>query len=688
MALSFAHGAVQWLAADAATTTYAVTGLGFTPKALRLYWTGIASATDLESTTVPLRRGIGVAADATHRRAVCGYSADNTAGSDCGSVAADDCVVVTVDGTGTVDARLDLASLDAGGFTLVVDDQIPSDLTVCWEAWGGTDIATVTVGDIAEPAATGTQNYTATGFTTAGTDQVVLLAGVQSTAALGTGAATDSGIAIGVATGTAATAQWVGAFNSDDASNPTNTDRYVRTGECLAQIVVGGGNPDARASLSAWGTDLFTLDWVARGLTNRRSIYLAIKGGAWAAGSVAIDTRTVGNTATVSGLAFAPVGLLTLSGSTVENGAGTSSTIERAAMGSASSATARRSMGWLDRNGVATTEIFTRVDYDAVVAFTDLGVNNWTLDVSAFTSDGFTLITDENAGGSAPVSTLVPYLACGSALASYTLTAAAASFALTGTTTGVTAQRQLAATQAAFTVTTTAAGLRAGRLLSATTASVSLTGQAAGLLAARTLSAGAGSFALSGTATGLTLARHLTASASAFVLTGVDATLTYSGTTGYTLTASTGTFALTGQAATLAAARLLTAGAGTLTLTGSDAALTAARLLTAGTGAVTLTGADAGLAYGRYLAGATGAVTLTGTAALFLLTRVLGAATGLFALTGVDVVLDYSAVYRGMIRLTARYGATLRLTGARGPAGTFYAANGPAVRLTPREPGA
>lgn len=32
MGLSFAHGAVQWRAADAATTTYPVTGLGFALK--------------------------------------------------------------------------------------------------------------------------------------------------------------------------------------------------------------------------------------------------------------------------------------------------------------------------------------------------------------------------------------------------------------------------------------------------------------------------------------------------------------------------------------------------------------------------------------------------------------------------------------------------------------------------------
>lgn len=271
---------------------------------------------------------------------------------------------------------------------------------------------------------------------------------------------------------------------------------------------------------------------------------------------------------------------------------------------------------------------------------------------------------------------------------SYTLTAAAGTFTLTGNATGVTAQRSLTAAQATFTLTGTATGLLAARSLPAALGTFTISGPDTGLTAQRLLTADAGACTLSGTATGLTLARLLTASAGAFVLTGVDATLTYSGTTGYTLTAAAGSFALTGQAATLAAARLLTAGAGTLTLTGVDAALTAARLLTAGTGAVTLTGADAGVYYGRYLAGGAGVFTLTGNAATLTAARLLSATVADYTLTGVAVTLSYSNVYMGMVRLTARNGAALRLTGARGPASTFYSANGPAVRLTPREPGA
>lgn len=39
--LAFAHGGIQWLAADAATTVYTVSGLSFQPKALAFAWQGL-----------------------------------------------------------------------------------------------------------------------------------------------------------------------------------------------------------------------------------------------------------------------------------------------------------------------------------------------------------------------------------------------------------------------------------------------------------------------------------------------------------------------------------------------------------------------------------------------------------------------------------------------------------------------
>ena len=150
MALDFAHGSVQWLTTDALNATKVITGLGFTPKALRFYWVGLQSnsPTNGVSGAVNERRGVGFAVSAASRRCVGTFSEDNNnSASNCGSVAANNSVCITVNGTGTVDGRLDISSFDADGFTLIVDDVTPANITVFYEAWGGTDITAAVVGE-------------------------------------------------------------------------------------------------------------------------------------------------------------------------------------------------------------------------------------------------------------------------------------------------------------------------------------------------------------------------------------------------------------------------------------------------------------------------------------------------------------------------------------------------------------
>ena len=86
--------------------------------------------------------------------------------------------------------------------------------------------------------------------------------------------------------------------------------------------------------------------------------------------------------------------------------------------------------------------------------------------------------------------------------------------------------------------------------LTAEAGSFTLSGQAAGLVAARKLSADAGAFVLSGQTVALRADRLLTASQGAFTLTGQDADLI---APSYTLTADAGSFTLTGKDATLTA---------------------------------------------------------------------------------------------------------------------------------------
>jgi hypothetical protein len=402
MALEFAHGAIQWLSADTATTTYTVSGLSFQPKAIRFYWVGLQSATDAASQAVNERRGVGFASSTSSRRSVGTFSQDTAGTSNCGGVASNDCVACTTDGAGARDGLLDINAFNSDGFQLIVDDATPANITVFWEAWGGADITDVTIGDIAEPAATGTQDYTATGFTSTDDDsQVVMFAGCQSTAAVNTAAAADSGLVVGYSTGTASTENIVVTGNSDDASSAMDTDGYGLDSECLANIVLAGGNPNARATLSAFGTDLFTLNWTARGTTNRRYVYMAIKGGSWSAGSYTINGNTGSATATVSGLAFTPVGVSLIGRMTTESTAGTSTANDRIGIGTGSSTSSRRSMGILDENATASSacEIDVVVEYDQVLAFpSTAGALLSAYDINAMNSDGFQIIVD-TAGG-------------------------------------------------------------------------------------------------------------------------------------------------------------------------------------------------------------------------------------------------------------------------------------------------
>jgi hypothetical protein len=329
------------------------------------------------------------------------------------SIARNDAVVVTTDGAGAVTGLLDLNSITSDGFTLIVDDQGVADITVFWEAWGGSDITNVIIGDIAEPAATGTQNYTATGFTSTDDDsQVVMFAGVQSTAAVNTGAVSDSGLGVGFSTGTASGENIILVGNNDEGSANADTDGYGRAGECLAMITVAGGNPSARATLSAFGTDIFTLNWTNRATTSRRSIYMAIKGGSWRAGGSTINANTVSATSTVSGLPFTPVGMSLMSRFTTESAAGTATAQDKITLGSGTSTSDRRSQSIWDVDASSNQDLNIGIQYDQVLAMTGALTN---LDINAMNSDGFQLIVD--AAGPGVASTWYGYLTFGNAQA-------------------------------------------------------------------------------------------------------------------------------------------------------------------------------------------------------------------------------------------------------------------------------
>jgi len=205
---------------------------------------------------------------------------------------------------------------------------------------------------------------------------------------------------------------------------------------------------------------------------------------------------------------------------------------------------------------------------------------------------------------------------------SYTLTAAAGAFAVTGSPAGLRVARRIAATPAAFSLAGAAAALRAVRRLPVEPGAFALAGSAAGLRAVRKFAAGSGVFSLAGGVATLVAARRLSAAAGSFVVVGQAATLVHTaapapGGPTYVLTAAPGSFALAAAPAALVVARQMAAGAGAFSLAASPVNIVAQRRLSAGGGQFELAGAAALLQVARRLPAASGAFTLAGSDVVF-----------------------------------------------------------------------
>ena len=397
MALSFAHGAVQWLAADAATTVYTVSGLAFQPKALRFYWNGLQSATDADSEALSSRRGVGFAVSTSDRRCVASLDTDASASTACPTGSRDDAIAATVTTAPAFDGLLDLNSITSDGFTLIVDDAAPVNLTVFWEAWGGSDITVAATG-VAPVVATGDADYTVTGFAVNAIDQVVMFAGVQTLAAENSATAENSGLNVGFASGPNAANNIVVYGGQDHASAAADTDGYCDTGLCIVKGATPGGDANTSATLTAWIANGFRLTWVGA-IFNRRNIWLAIKGGNWRAGSYTIEGQTLNATATVNGLGFTPIGVCLMGRMTAEQTYPTVTAQDRISLGTGTSTTSRRSMGHLSEDAVDPTEIDLTLQYDQVLCFpSDAGALLTAYDIAAMDVDGFSIINDL-AGG-------------------------------------------------------------------------------------------------------------------------------------------------------------------------------------------------------------------------------------------------------------------------------------------------
>jgi hypothetical protein len=385
MAVSAKVGAFS-TGTGAAATTVAVSGVGFQPGAIIFWWSGRTETSDAIGRATH-QRGFGFAVSASDRQAVGSMSTDAAAASDCGRITRNDACIATVDAAGAVLALMDLQSMDADGFTLVVDDAFPSSLRVHYLALAGmTNAAT---GWFATPTSTGNADVvTSLAFQ----PDLVLFMSCDITSDPPNASASRGHILFGAAVSSSQRAIWNGG--SDEAAPTMSTGNYCNDIECLGFLNNAATSVAYRADFVSFLSNGFRLN-ILEGTTARRTHYLALKGGNYRVGSLTTQTDTT-TPIVQSSFGFAPSAALFLSHGNTESTQDTAQANDRLSIGAASSTTNRGAQGTLDENGVANAEVTTAVEHDAVyVNINTSSAIDGLMDMQSFDSDGFTTIMDD-----------------------------------------------------------------------------------------------------------------------------------------------------------------------------------------------------------------------------------------------------------------------------------------------------
>jgi hypothetical protein len=374
-----------------ATSAVAVTGLGFQPKVILFWWSGLTATSNGDRATH--LRGMGFACSSTNFCAISSRDEDGvgTSISDAG-LRTDACIVEQ--GDGAMVGWADLQSFDADGFTVEVVDQFVTDLLVSYLALGGASITAAEAGILTQ---TGAPPINQT-VNNVGNFQPSVTFFASIGAAAGTGTRVDSTYSFGAAT--SSTGEGVIGGGSNDAAATMATGSYCRSGEAVG---VHGGNPasspDIRAEFVSHnaGPGGFTLNWLERG-TSYRVLWCSIAGGDWAVGNLL--TRTDGNDIAVTGLASQPAAVLMVSGNKAETTQDAApGTHDEWSMGAATSTTERVVQHVASRSGNTDSFVFRTARTDAVYVNADPANASYTLeglmDLKSIESDGFTCVMDD-----------------------------------------------------------------------------------------------------------------------------------------------------------------------------------------------------------------------------------------------------------------------------------------------------
>jgi hypothetical protein len=332
MAVSVKAGSFAKANNSAATAgvpiTQAVTGVGFTPKALIL-WSSGATATGVAGASIANQMSFisGTAASATG--AVAGAATNGVNPSAAGR-RLDQLAFLLCSNVGGATSKASLSSFDSDGFTLSFTKDVSTLYEINYLAIGGTDLTNAQVVNWTMPTSNTNKAVTGVGFKP---DLVLHISGGALATSLNNpftqlntmfGAMDKNGN------------QFFNAASADDNANPPNTEVYQDTTAALAEANSGFGGVNI-ASFVSMDSDGFTVNFTVDGLSAGEMFSLCLKGPSMTVGNFTKSTTTSGFpfTQAITGLPTAPLGVFFASNMQTTN-AGATNTGYRTGYGASS----------------------------------------------------------------------------------------------------------------------------------------------------------------------------------------------------------------------------------------------------------------------------------------------------------------------------------------------------------------
>lgn len=137
----------------------AVTGVGFQPVIVLFFWSGGIGADSVAGGDSRLGVGYGISSTSRAAQSIW-YDDANASGATSRSLFNERCIAINTDET--EDGALDFVSMDSDGFTLVVDNQMPSSYRIHYLAIGGASV-TASGAQMTLPASPGNSDVTTLG---------------------------------------------------------------------------------------------------------------------------------------------------------------------------------------------------------------------------------------------------------------------------------------------------------------------------------------------------------------------------------------------------------------------------------------------------------------------------------------------------------------------------------------------